>query len=428
MKPVSKVLAGLLPATLASTTALATNGDMLIGVGPIMRSMGGTGIAAPQDAISAVFANPAAMCFTPGCAYSEVNFGGTLFMPKVDANLTLATPGGVVQASGDSTKNVYAVPAIGISTPIDPQTRRWRFGLAAYGVTGLGVDYRGTPLDQPGFFPPPSPGMPSFPLIQGEFSSLMVMKFAPSVSYQVAPNLSFGVAAHIDYATLDLRNGGSPAYGFGAQLGVLWQPVKHLSVGATYTTPQATKFSQVVNYMGMPRDLELESPHTIGVGVAYSFLEDRLLVTAEGKWLNWADTKGYGDFDWQDQWVAGVGIQYAAIPKKLFLRVGYNFGENPLQENNGWSANPNDGQGRTVQGMFFPDYYYETFRSIGFPAIVEHHLTAGVGYAFSEKFELNVGYVHAFEKSFSETSAGGAARIESNLEEDSVELGFTWRF
>ena len=47
--------------------ANATNGDNLIGIGPIARGMGGVGIAAPQDSISAVFANPAAMCFGPYC-------------------------------------------------------------------------------------------------------------------------------------------------------------------------------------------------------------------------------------------------------------------------------------------------------------------------------------------------------------------------
>ena len=55
---------------LFANTVLATNGTNLIGVGPISRSMGGVGIAAPQDAISAVFSNPAAMCFGPFCPTS----------------------------------------------------------------------------------------------------------------------------------------------------------------------------------------------------------------------------------------------------------------------------------------------------------------------------------------------------------------------
>ena len=62
--------------------AYATNGDNLISIGPISRAMGGVGIAAPQDAISAVFSNPAAMCFGLYCPGSEFNFAGTIFMPK----------------------------------------------------------------------------------------------------------------------------------------------------------------------------------------------------------------------------------------------------------------------------------------------------------------------------------------------------------
>src|SRR5512146_1875588 len=121
--------------------ASATNGDNLMAIGPIARSMGGVGIAAPQDAIGAVFANPAAMCFGPYCPGTEVNFGGTLFMPKVDATVT-TSDGNVISA--DSARKVYAIPAIGLSVPI---TNNWRFGLAAYGVSGLGVDYRGTSID-----------------------------------------------------------------------------------------------------------------------------------------------------------------------------------------------------------------------------------------------------------------------------------------
>src|SRR5512135_3039984 len=80
--------------------ASATNGDNLMAIGPIARSMGGVGVAAPQDAISAVFANPAAMCFGPYCPGTEVNFGGTLFMPKVDATVT-TSDGSVISADGD---------------------------------------------------------------------------------------------------------------------------------------------------------------------------------------------------------------------------------------------------------------------------------------------------------------------------------------
>src|SRR5512140_418275 len=131
------VLVSLIVFSFAGVSS-ATNGDNLMSIGPISRSMGGVGIAAPQDAISAVFSNPAAMCFGPFCPGSEVNFGGTLFMPKVDASVNV---NGTTIAA-DSDKKVYAIPAIGLSVPITTTFPLWRFGLAAYGVSGLGVDYK----------------------------------------------------------------------------------------------------------------------------------------------------------------------------------------------------------------------------------------------------------------------------------------------
>jgi hypothetical protein len=41
---------------------------------------------------------------------------------------------------------------------------------------------------------------------------------------------------------------------------------------------------------------------------------------------------------------------------------------------------------------------------------------------------MHLGYMHGFEKTISESSAGGAFNYQSTLSEDSLELGFTWRF
>jgi long-chain fatty acid transport protein len=78
--------------------------------------MGGVVIAAPQDAISAVFANPAAMCFGPFCPNGEIDFAGTLFMPDVNASVTGAMGQGKIK--DDSDDEVYAIPAFGVSVPI----------------------------------------------------------------------------------------------------------------------------------------------------------------------------------------------------------------------------------------------------------------------------------------------------------------------
>jgi long-chain fatty acid transport protein len=79
-----------------------------------------------------------------------------------------------------------------------------------------------------------------------------------------------------------------------------------------------------------------------------------------------------------------------------------------------------------------PTYYFETFRLIGFPALAEHHLTLGVGYEFTPTFSVNLGYMHAFKNSLSETGTDvtgmNSVEIESELTENAIDFGLTWRF
>lgn len=406
-----------LVATMASM-AMATNGDNLISIGPISRSMGGVGIAAPQDAISAVFSNPAAMCFGPYCPGSEFNFAGTLFIPKMDAKVN--------DISADGADKVYAIPAIGLSVPITNTFPLWRFGLAAYGVSGLGVDYRDTSIDQPRFFDFGPFGQ--FPLVAGEYTQLQIMKFSPSIAFQPNEKFSLGLAAHIVYANLDLRNGSSFNYGFGVQLGALYKLTDSISIGATYISPQEVDHEDVRDFDGdgIADDLTLEAPQQLGVGIALAPIKDMFLIEVDGRWINWEDAKGYKDFDWRDQWVFAIGAQFKPT-KKLALRAGYNYGRNPVREHNGFVGT----DFTSVQGKTLPVYYFETFRTIGFPAYVAQHITAGFGYEFSKKFAVNFGYTHGFKEKNIESGtniAGQPVTLESSLTEDSLEFGLTWRF
>ncbi len=439
MKRVSGVFFVVLFLVSLAGVSFATNGDNLIGIGPIARSMGGVGIADPLDAISAVFANPAAMCFGPYCPGTEVNFAGTLFMPSVSArvsfpNGTFTTtptplpPGASIGA--DSDDKVYAIPAIGLSLPI---TDKWRFGLAAYGVSGLGVDYRNTSIDQPSFY-----FGGAAPLVAGEYTQLQIMKFSPSIAYQVNNNLSLGLGVQVDYANLDLRNGSSFNYAIGAQVGGIYKISDSVRIGATYVSPQEVDYENVLRNPTNPQrstELKLEQPQQVGIGISYEPMKDILLFEVDGKWINWSSATGYDDFDWDDQWVLAVGAQYKPT-KKIALRVGYNYANNPVNEHNGWNGAFNPATGapfdvKQVQGLNFPRYYYETFRIIGFPAIVKQHVTFGIGYEISNRFALNAGYTHAFEETITESGTspeGQPVTLSSKLSEDSVEFGFTWRF
>jgi len=407
--------------------AFATNGDNLIGVGPISRAMGGTGIAAPQDAISAVFSNPAGMCFGPYCPGSEVNFAGTLFMPDVEAKLDSPAFGGLIEAESDD--KVYAIPAFGLSVPITNAPPLLRFGLAAYGVSGLGVDYRNTSLD------PGSSGADQI------FTQLQIMKFSPNIAYQPNDKLSLGLGVHIDYSALDFGNGVSFNYGIGVQIGAIYKVMDALSVGLTYVSPQEVDHQNVFDFpapTGFPGgagdgtldDLKLESPQQVGVGVAFQPLGDKLLLALDYKWINWSSASGYEDFDWKDQHVIAVGVQakpFSALPK-LALRAGYNYAVNPVEEHSDFDSTA------TVNGMPVDGFAYEFLRTIGFPAIVQHHITGGIGYAFSNRFEVNLGGMYAIEEDFEETDSsvtnfGGApVTLASTLSEFSVDFGLTWRY
>jgi len=421
MNFLSKIIVVLVLVAVWATPAMATNGDNLIGVGPISRAMGGVGIAAPQDAISAVFSNPAAMCFGPYCPTSQVDFAGTMFMPDVKAKVSGAAVGGTNKASSDD--EVYAIPAFGVTVPIGDGLNppNWRFGLAAYGVTGLGVDYRETDIDRN----PPGFGG-NYPMVAGEFTALQSMRFAPSVAYQPNAKMSFGLAGVVEYSNLDLGAGADWDYGFGLQGGTIYKATSNLSLGLNIITPRKLEFKKVADFdfNGSLDDLDLQAPLEIGGGVAYAF--SNFLIETDVKWINWSDADGYDDFDWNDQWVFAIGGQYQPIPK-LVLRAGYNYGKTPVDDNDGFNGQAN----KSVQGKTMPTYYYETFRLIGFPALAEHHLTLGVGYEFTPTFSMNLGYMHAFENSLSETGTdvtGTPVEIESELTENAIDFGLTWRF
>ncbi len=84
------------------------------------------------------------------------------------------------------------------------------------------------------------------------------------------------------------------------------------------------------------RTLALEQPQQVVLGVAYDIIPNKLLVEVNGKWLNWGNADGYKDFGWKDQWVAAVGMQ-AKPMDWLAIRMGYNYGNNPVKQHNGFN-------------------------------------------------------------------------------------------
>ncbi len=233
-----------------SAVCYATNGDNLIGVGPTSRAMGGTGIAAPQDSISAIFSNPAALSQIEG---SQFNFAGTDFSPAVKATVVAPSGGGMPgNWKATSQDAVYAVPAIGLSTPM---TDKVNFGIAAYGVSGMGVDYRNKD-----------------PMKTN--TKVSVMKFVPAVSWKSGA-FSYGLGMDIDYQAADFGSGLSHNYAVGARLGAGYE-AGAWNFGLTYVSPQSVEHKRIYDFDGTGAggafngfdSLKLENPAQYGAGAA----------------------------------------------------------------------------------------------------------------------------------------------------------------
>jgi long-chain fatty acid transport protein len=366
--------------------SFATNGDLLIGVGAVSRSMGGVGISLPTDADSTIFSNPALM---GEYQRATLSFGGTLFMPH--------TKGCINGSCSTSDAKYFAIPSIGIVYPLN---QRWVFGISAYGVSGMGVDYRNTDIK----CNPNSPGC---------YTNFQSMELSPSVAYRVNGKLSVGFGLDLAYGALDLGAGLSSDYAAGAQIGVYYKVNPSVGWGAIVKTPLRFNFARVADFNGdgILDDMTLEQPWVFGTGIGVKPLQN-LKVALEVMYIPWSDAKGYKDFGWKDQWVFKVGGEYQ-LTQKLSLRAGYNYGKSPVRGESFNTTNP------ALAGA-------ECMKIIGFPAIAEHHLSLGVGYRLSPKVRLDFSYMHAFENSVQSVVNGNV--YKSKLSEDSLSMGITWSF
>jgi long-chain fatty acid transport protein len=379
---------------------MATNGDNMIGVTPASEAMGGLGVGMPIGSVDSIFRNPAWMNSEKGFT---VSFGGILFMPDVKGRYSGSTLGDTGYVS--SRANFFTVPEIGITNRINDQVV---VGIAAYGVSGMGVDYRNKD-----------------PRLANMHTTLQFMRIIPAVSYQINPNLSVGVGLDLAWGSLDMGatiphnagGGQSSSYGVGAQLGIGYK-VGDLTVGFNYQSPVSMKYKHVFdsNNDGVYEDLKLQQPQEVAAGIGYRVLPN-LKVGLDLRWINWSNADGYKQFKWKDQTVIAVGGEYQVNPA-LKLRAGYNYGKSPIRSYSGLSGT----NANTIPSLAqpFPDFNVQWFNLIGFPAITEHHITLGGSYQFTKNFAVDLAYVHAFEKKVESSGQNVYDRITPNFENATV--------
>jgi len=405
----------LLTSAILSTTALATNGDNLIGVSPASRAMGGIGVGMAVGATDAIFRNPAWMSAEKGF---KVSFGGILFMPDVKikaqglfANPKFDFPGFSFDAKSDA--DMFTIPEIAIVNKINDQLT---FGIGAFGVSGMGVDYR-------------KYRRTANQVIPIDYTNFQFMRIIPAISYEVMPGLSVGVGIDLAWGSLDMGQGASQSYGIGAQLGVAYD-LGMIQVGANYQTPVAMTYKRVFdspdsnnNTDGISEDMKLTQPQEFAIGAGVKPMPN-LKVGVDIRWINWSGAKGYKDFGWEDQWVFALGGEYKI--DKLALRAGYNYGKSPIDD---YTLGANAQNPVSIPNLAnqFNEYQVAAFNLAGFPAIAEHHFTLGIGYEFTEHFTLNVSYVYSPEAK-RKITAGEQTILETKMTQHSIGIGLDWNF
>lgn len=433
------IIASIAGALVSVQPALATDGHFLDGVGTINQSMGGAGTGAMLDPLGMLKWNPA----------GSVEFDGTL----IEGNFELFVPDRTLSSSIDagsfgpgfppvnlmgstrSKRNVSLMPSLGFVRHRKGSDNAYHAGLLA--VAGFGVEYNADPTNP--ILTPQAPAGMGF----GKIKSSMGLILAPiGMSHRFNDKLSIGASIIPAACSLEIQPapfavpddangdsfpsyprpvGTSWSYGIGGQIGVLYKATDKLSLGASFATP--TWFTKqrwdAADELGANRNLKfaIDLPMHISAGLGFQLTPNTLLA-ADVRWINYEDTRGFkgsgfnpdgsvAGFGWRDIWAFGIGIQQN-IGEKLKVRVGYNYGQNPIPAELSFFNSPA-------------------------PAIVQHHVSFGLSYEINNKWTVHAGYYHSFQNTesgpyYSPMGAVPGTRVTNKLEEDSISVGFTLKY
>lgn len=424
---------GLVLATVLALTgagpAAATDGHFLHGVGAINSAMGGAGVAAPASLLGAYYLNPAGLLAFDG---TRVEFGFEVFRP--DRTVASNIPG-LGAGSTTSKSDWVPLPAIGFSTRLGND--RVVVGLGATGIGGFGVDYPASTTN-PILTPQPN----GFGQV---YSNYQLLKITPAVAIAVTPKLWIGGGLDVDWASLAVQpmptaapaiDAGSGtayyssaaaadgAFGAGFQLGLLYRFNELVSVGASYSSPQwfrdftfnSTYANPNLASFGTPREIRfgLDVPAVYAAGLGLHPLP-ALTIAADARYITYESTSGFKDsgfrpdfsvagFGWKNIWVTAIGGQFEASDH-LTLRAGYNHSGNPIPGS-------------------------QTFFNIPAPAIVQDHVSFGLGYKVTRRCDISAAYYKAFRNTQSGPIPNPAlppgSTITSSLREDSILLQFSF--
>lgn len=384
---------------LASGAALANNGDQMVGYSAIANAVGGAVVAAPLD-VTTSLTNPA------GLAFLQLGERATRFDMTVSLLNPIRSMNGV-----ESDSDAYVMATGGFAFQSEMLGPDLVIGIGAYPISGGGVDF-------------PSSAFRLGSANAAIVANRMSMRIGPAAAYKVNDRFSVGANLSLSLNQMSMKNmtlvpGVPPtvmsdnfpndvAYGVSFVLGTMYRLSDRTSVGLSYTSKSYNEELEWNMDDGKWR-LNFEDPQAVAIGLSHR-LTDRLLLSADLKWLNFSDVRDtatlYGPtsaqdkliaYSWDDQTVVALGAKYD-VSDRISLMAGYNYGASPISEE-------------------------DINNNAGVTAIVEHHLSAGVTAKVSSHSALSVSLIHGFEN---EMTASVGLPTTVSFETNLLSLQFTY--
>jgi len=398
------------------TAAMATNGMILEGYGPISTGMGGASQAIDHGN-AAMAQNPATLSLAQDGSRLDVAVG--MLGPKISAT---NAGGGVADSSGTA----YMMPAVGYTRKANGLV----YGFGVYAVGGMGTEYSSTSwvamgsnkevrseLGVGNLIFPVSYQVNSQLAIGGSvdfvWASMDLMMAVPTAALGPGGMLKSGSGniwngiqggamagatwARIDFSDGDKYTGAAKANGFGGKLGATYKVNDQVTVGGSYTLKTSLSDMQTAsgsasmsansttpfNDTGKITVQNFQWPAITAIGASWQ-ATPAVLVAADVKSIAWSevmkdfkmryDSAGVGGSlnlamaqNWKDQTVLNLGAAWKAT-SELTLRAGMNIADNPVPDS-------------TVSYLF--------------PATIKSHYALGAGYEFNKTSAINASYVMA---------------------------------
>jgi len=409
------LLATAVTAALVPAAAFATTGYFSHGYGMKAKSMGGVGIALPQDSLAAA-TNPAGMALIG----NRMDLGLDWFRPDRGAEI-VGNPmlSGTYDGNGASD---FLIPEFGFNRMLDPNLA---LGISVYGNGGMNTEYTTSPFAAIGGSSPA--GVDLSPLF-----------IAPTIAWKTGGH-AFGASLNLAYQRFQARGlqpfamfssdpanvtdrGYDTSTGWGVRVGWTGQVTPSVTLGATYQTK--TQMGKFDKYKGLFAEQGgFDIPENYGVGVAWK-AGSGLTLAADVQQINYGDVASVGNpvdclftgcqlgadngagFGWQNTTVYKIGASYE-WSRSLTLRGGYVTLKQPIPAS-------------------------QTLFNIVAPGVVENHVTLGATWQVSNQSELTVGYMHAFENkvngagSIPPSMGGGEANLR--MSQDSLGIAWGWKY